>query len=220
MGATLKDIGELLAERAGRQLDIPFQKELQDLVIFKRARFLTNSLEKRPANKRFYLQAFDVAIERIDTTDECSEDLPEGCDIAFRTIEEIPSPLKIGVHPFSYVGAPGGHKAYGWTTFGQESLFRHLPATGKLPRHTFINNKIYIFNDPNSEKIRVEGIFGDPRDLVKFMKCGTQKPCFSETENFPIDEATLELVIQDILMKELRIIPREEDIEVKVDKNV
>jgi len=221
MANTLKDVGEFLAERAGRQLDVPFQRQMHDLVILKRARFLTNTLEKKTSLSRFFLQAFDADIIKIDiTAKDCEDALPEGCDIAFKTVLDIPVPLKIGVHPFDYVGAPGGHKSYGYTTFGSESTMRHSKYTGKKPRYAYINDKLYIFNEPNSNKIRIEGVFSDPRDLAPFMKCGTDKPCFSETENFPIDGATLELVIQDIMAKELRVTPREEDLQVKVDQNV
>lgn len=221
MANTLKDIGELLAERAGRQLDVPFQMEMRDLVILKRARFLTNTLEKKTSLSRFFSQAFDIEITKIDiTAKDCEEALPDGCDIAFKTVENVPIPLKIGVHPFDYVGAPGGHKAYGYTNFGSESTLRHLPYVGKKPRYAYINDKIYIFNEPNSNKIRIEGVFSDPRDLAAFKKCGTDKPCFSETENFPIDGATLELIIRDIMATELRLNPVQEDIQVKVDKNV
>lgn len=216
---SLNDISELLAERVGRQLDKPFKKELKDLIVVKRSRFLRNSLEKRPADKRFYLQSFHVKLKKVDRTDECSDEIPKGCDIVFKSEQEIPSPLRLGVHPFEYVGAVGGNDPFGWTTFGTVNYTKHHPYGAKNGKYTYINDYLYVFNK-NLPEIRVEGIFDDPRLLAAFNKCGSDKPCYSDQDKFPVDNATLELIIKDILSNELRLLPKEEDVEIKVDKNV
>lgn len=219
---TLSSAAEFLAERAGRQTDIPFVEQMKDMIVLKRATYITDRVAKRSADKKFFTHAFKVAILKVDKKDECSEEIPECCEAVYKTELSIPNPLRVGTHPFDYVGHLGGDKSFGWTTFGSESIFQHQPIVGKFPRHTYINDYIYVFNEPNATEIRVEGIFLDPRDLVKFNKCNGSAPCFTEESTFPIDGKILDMIIMDILNNVLRIGPHEQaqKLEVKADQNV
>ncbi len=100
-----------------------------------------------------------------------------------------------------------------------ERFLSKSPVTGKQQRHTLLNEYIYIFNDKNLKQLRIEGLFNDPRKLKDFKCPGTNEACYSDNKDFPIDEATLQIVIQAIMTIELRI-PIEEKIEVKADSNV
>jgi hypothetical protein len=217
---TLIQISEILAERAGRQFDIPFKKELEDLVVIHRARILTNSLQKNPALKKYYSQSIILELEEVNK-DECDEIAECNCENVLRTKEEIPEVLKIGVNPYDYFGSPGGAQAYGWTTFAAEQYLAASTYIGKRIRYTRLNNRGYVFNEKNAEKIRVEDVFADPRKLANFSCSAVENiPCYSATSDFVADEAVAQLVIESILTKELRLIPQEEKIEIKTDKNV
>lgn len=218
---TLSQIVEILAERVGRQFDVPFMKELEELVVIHRARILTNSLQKNPAHKKYYSNFIIVDLETVNK-DECPEIEECGCESVLRTVSKIPISIKVGTNPYDYFGSPGGVNPYGWTTFSQEAYFKHNKYTKHRTRYTLLNEYGYVFNDKNVEKVRIEDVFADPRKLANF-SCSLGEdmvPCYSETSEFIQDEAVTQLVIESILSKELRFFPQEEKVEVKTDKTV
>lgn len=218
--SSLVQIASILAERASKKNDISFIKEMKDLVVIKRGRFLANSLGKNPAIAKNYLNSFEIDLELVDATDECNKTDISECDKIYRSKELIPAPIIYSSNPFDYVGAPGGADAYSWTSFGGERFNKHRPLTGKKARHSYTNNYIYVFNKA-IDTVRVEGVFPDPRLIAKFRSCNSNgKPCFDETSDGFIEEQNAELIIKDILQNELRIIEHNEKDELKVDKNV
>lgn len=216
----LSAIAEQLAERVGRQFDVPFKLQLEDLAVVYYARFRTNSLNKNPALKKYYSQSIVVDLEVVNP-DEC--DQLDGCNLnnVLRSIKEIPQTLRVGPNPYDYVGSPGGMQPLAWTTFASERFYINNTYTASLSRYTKLNNRIYIFNEHNLTKIRVEDVWDDPRQLANF-SCSalTYIPCYSATSNFVTDNALAQLIIEEILVKELRFTPKEETIEIKTDKNV
>lgn len=214
---TLHQAASYLAERAGKKTDMSFIKEMKDLVVVISARFKADTLAKNPSADKYYLQKFNVPVIAVDSTDECNAEIAK-CDKVFKSVDQVPSPLRYTSNPFSYVGAPGGNYGFGWTTFGTEPKRRFKKLTGSFPRHTYINGYIYIFNKEIDE-VGVEGVFSDPRVVANF-KCGDGTPCFSETSEFPIEEQILKLVYDEILTRHLRISLPNEKILIKEDKNV
>jgi len=213
--ASLWQAASILADRAGKRTDITFIQQMKDLVVIKRARIIANSLSKSSNADRFYLQSFDIDLKLIDKTDECSQEVPECCDKAWKTIDKIPQPIRYGVHPFNYVGGPGGNMPFGYTTFGTEYFMQKRPIAGKRGRYTYSNDYIYTFNK-EVPFIRIEGVFSDPRKVAKFRACGTTTPCYSDEQEFPIDEQNLEIIIKDIT-NELRFNLPDQPTQVKID---
>lgn len=217
---TLPAIAEQLAERVERQFDVPFKLQLEDLAVLYYARFRTNSLNKNPALKKYYSQSIIVTLEEVNA-DECDELADCNCENVLRTTVEIPQTLRVGPNPYDYVGSPGGMQPFAWTTFASERFYTHNAYTAKLSRYTKLNNRIYLFNEKNLEKIRVEDVWDDPRQLGNFSCSALEHiPCYSATSDFVADNALAQLIIEEILVKELRFTPKEEKIEIKADKNV
>jgi hypothetical protein len=224
---TLRAIGEFLAERASRQFDIPFIRQMEDSAVFWRARLLTDTIERNPSKKAFFSQAILLELKDVDREDreeECAvecEELEEcGCESIKRTLQKVPHSLKVGVNPFDYVGSPGGAHAFSYTTFGSEKYKLRAEINAKKPRYTFINDYIYVFNEPNLEELRVESVFGDPRQLYDYKCPGQNTPCYTATSDFPVDEKTIQMIIEYIMKTELRIPVVEEKTEIKADQNV
>lgn len=214
--ASLLQGASILADRAGKRTDITFIKQMKDLIVIGRARIIANSLSKNPASAKYYSQSFLVPVEVIDKNDECSEEIPECCDKAWRTIDKIPNPIRFGPNLFSYVGAPGGSYPFGWTTFGTEEYMQKRPIVGKKGRYTYTNEYIYTFNK-DLDKIRVEGVFSDPREVAKFRHCNDEGvSCYSDETEFPMDEQNLEIIIKDIT-NQLRLNIPDEPTQVKID---
>lgn len=216
--ASLAAAASYLAERAGKKRDMTFIKEMKDLIVIETARLKTNSLSKTPSLDKYYLQRFQLDTKAIDPSDECASSVKD-CEAVYRTKDKIPQPLRYTSNPFSYVGAPDGSHGWGWTTFGTEPKRQAKKLTGKFPRHTYINEYLYIFNI-KIDTIGVEGVFSDPREVAKFLTCGTTKPCYSDETEFPIDEQLLKLAFDEILYKHLRVFIPNEKIIIKEDKNV
>jgi hypothetical protein len=213
---SLTALGSLLAERAGRKRDAAFIQQMEDWVVAKRARFIANSLSKSPNLDRYYLQKFTLETEAVDITDECNLD-PSKCDAVYRTVV-LPQPLRYNSSVFTYVGAPGGYKSFGWSTFGSEPYLRDNQLTGKNPRYTYTNDRVYVFNWDG--KIQIEGVFADPRQLAKFRSCNDDgKSCYSDEIDFPIEEQTSSLIISEIV-RELGLSKENEPVQIKEDKNV
>ena len=216
----LSQIAEILAERKGKQLDVPFRLQCEDLIVIHTARILTNILSKNPAQKKYYSKFIILDLEEVNK-DECDELADCNCQNVLKTTKEIPQTLKVGSNIFDYFGSVGGSQPYAWTTFGSEQFMRTSKYTGKKARYTVINNYGYIFNEKNIPKIRIEDVFADPRKLATF-SCSSESfiPCYSATSDFITDEAIAQLVIQSILQNEFRLMPDKEKIEIKEDKNV
>lgn len=217
---TLPAIAEQLAERVGRQFDVPFKEQLKDLAVIYRSRFLSNSLSKNPSLKKYYSQSIIADLEEVNP-DECDELDGIDCNNILRTVEQIPESLRIGPNPYDYVGSPGGMQPFGWTTFSSERFYIHNKYTKALPRYTKLNGRIYVFNEKNLEKLRIEDVFDDPRKLATFSCSNVENiPCYSDTTDFIADNAVAQLIIEEILVKALRFNPQDEKIEIKADQNV
>jgi hypothetical protein len=216
----LSQIAEILAERSGKQFTIPFRIMCEDLIVIHRARMLSNSLSKNPAQKKYYSQSIIIDLEEV-SKEKCEELAECNCENVLRTVKEIPQVLKIGVNPFDYFGSVGGSQAYGWTTFAAEQYMQTSKVVGKRTRYTMLNNRGYIFGEKNIEKIRIEDVWSDPRKLATFTCSATDNvPCYTETSDFIQDEALTQLVIESIMTKEFRMQTEKEKIEIKEDKNV
>jgi hypothetical protein len=197
---------------------------MQDAVVAHRARYLVNRLQKDPSLKTHYLQSFKD--ELIDVNkDECQEVAECGCENVKRTKNKIPRPVVLSEFPFTYVGNPTGTHPYGWTTFGAESFMTSSRFTGKRPRHTYLNEYIYVFNAKNDTHIRGEGVFLDPRALKHLQSCKEEgKNCYSDSVDFPIDDDLIQVIIEAIMKIDLnmKLSPPqlEEEVEIKPDRNV
>lgn len=216
----LTQIAEILSERVGKQLDVPFRLQCEDLIVIHYARILTNILSKNPAQKKYYSKFIILDLEEVNK-DECDELADCNYQNVLRTVQEIPQTIKVGSNIYDYFGSVGGSQAFGWTTFGSEQYMSTSKYIGKRTRYTVINNRGYIFNEKNILKIRIEDVFADPRKLANF-SCSTETfvPCYEATNDFIADEAIAQLVIQSILQNEFRLMPKKEEIEIKEDKNV
>lgn len=217
---TLLKIAELIAERGGRQFEIPFRKEVEDMIVYWRARILKDTLERKMSLKKYYMQSILDELEEVNK-EECEELGECGCENVLRTKHEIPQTIRASPNPYDYIGSEGGYYGYAWTTFGAEKFFGHNKYTKSNPRWTLLNNRIYIFRDKNIKNVRIEGVFSDPRTLGVFMCPGsTKSPCYSATSDFNADDAMIQLIVTGILATEFRQKPKEDNIEITSDKNV
>jgi len=198
----LREITSILAERADRQFDIPFHKELEKMVHYWRALVIHRALDKRSHDRKNFLQSISVDI--VEATDEC-----EGlnCDVSKSSVV-IPIPVRANGILFDYVGAEDRSNAFGHLTSAMSHVNDYNRYTKKNHRYMYRNGYIFVTNAKNLDKIVVEGIFEDPTDLSRF-KCDGSV-CYDENSQYPMTGDITQAVITSILTNELGITGQDE----------
>lgn len=204
---TLREITSIIAERAGRAFDTPFHLELEKMIHYWRAEMIQQALNKRPSDRKFFTQSFEVDVE--DAKTEC-EDLE--CDVS-RTVSLIPSPVRANGILFDYVGAADRTNSFKYMTSAAIETDPYNRYTKDMGKYMYRNDRIYIIKSPNTETIVVEGIFEDPTALAAF-KCGGSV-CYSDTSAYPMPLDITKRVVNAILTNELRL-PGEIEKEINV----
>lgn len=190
---TPNEITAVIAEPLSRQLDMAFRIQLMERVKVWRSRLVANSLQKHPAQRKFFRQTVYLKMEKT-TAVPCAPEV--SCPVA-RTIVEVPLPIRVGSSLFDYVGGVDGNSPFREVTPGMESYvntsrFSHL-------FHTYKYTNRYI-TTPNSDLplLMVDGIFDDPM-AVQELSCRSQGiPCDMWDSTYPVSGDLLQLIIQNI----------------------
>lgn len=198
---SLNQLAETLAERAGRQFDIPFQEEMKGLVGIWRSRLLRDSLERRKGDRMYFRQYLEVPLVQVNVSE-----LPGFPDRpVWRTETELPDPVRSNNIAFDYVGSPD--------KLSQIQLFTEqhevIPAlnaryTGSRPKALWLNKFIYVWNW-RGPWLGVSSVYDNPEELAKFRcNCG-EDICFDHDKPYPVSGDLQQRIIQAILATELRI---------------
>jgi len=136
------------------------------------------------------------------TANECGLELD--CDIIYRSMDPIPTPIDLHTKPAITRIAPVNiiSKPFTFTTRERasnhmESRFNNIPAAFL---HT--DSHVYIVGADNAlrllNKINVTGVFEDPMELAKY-KNKDGDPCFDEDNyNYPIQPRYLDVITTEI----------------------
>ena len=206
----LKQITSLISERAGRQFDVPFQKEVEQMVHYWRAEFIRRTLNKDPSGRRFFLQAYRDTLKPA-SKQECGG---IDCNIS-RTESTVPSPIRTTGPLFDYVGSVNGENAFGLVHTSYIQTMKYNRYTRKHPRYMYLNGYIFVINKADAQNIRIEGIFSDPTALASFSCTSGSSACYDENSEYPMPLDLAPLVINTILTNELKL-PGQEEKEVDV----
>ncbi len=200
-----------LAERSGRTFDIPFQQELKVLFRITAVRYVKNSLEKKPLDRRFFLQSFVAPLKKVSAI-ECP--IEWGC--ALRTVDKIPRPVRSNNVLFDFVGSADFVVSYGHGGDWKENYFKTNRYTGTKTRYMFRDQYLYISSEDNGvEYIGIQGVFEDPT-LVNTFKCN-EYGCVGDDEDYPIPADLFEPILRDIMQTKFGNVPKN-DGEIKVDE--
>lgn len=214
---TIDALAETIAERAGRQFDTATRKAVEGWIIYHRADLLGKLLTRSPQLAGNYARFIILDLEEIGQ-DECAALTGCVCEDAKRTVKKVPLPIKYQTNPFLFVGSAGGAVAYDITWSGAEQFLCEGIYTGKKTRYAYINDRIYIFNNLNDEKLRIEAPWADPRTLEEYTCSPTENvPCYSKQDDILVDETLISEIVRTILIMELGIRPEKEKIQPKVD---
>lgn len=200
MKASLNELATLLAERSGRELDVPFQEEMKVAVGYWRSRLLRDALERNKKDRAYFKQYIEVPLQEVNISE-----LPGFPDYpVLRTQCTIPEPVRANGIFFDYVGSPD--KLSVFKLFSeQHEIIPALDAkySGRRPKGLWLNGYIYVFNLLDLPYLGVSGVFDDPQSVADFKcNCGCDA-CYDDDMPYPISGDIQQRIIQAILGTEL-----------------
>lgn len=190
---TPNEITTVLASGMNKTFDVPFRTMLMERVDLWRARHIKNSLDKTPADRKFFKSTIFLSTTQ---TPEVPCDLPVTvCDVW--VTGKIPQPLRANSMLFDYVGAVNGMNPFleshpGTVQYKNSGRY----SKGVVP-FIYTNEKLYIYK--KVPMIRVDFIASTPTDLQNYQCVSdASKVCnFWDTE-YPCTPEILQLIFQSI----------------------
>jgi len=200
--ATLNELSELLAERTGRQLDIPYREELKVMINYWRTRLLVDSLNSRPDDRKFFMQWIEMPVEVVNLSDFAGFPDHE----VLRTKCKIPKPIRANSKMYDFVGKLDRISTIPIQEPYEVAAMIHSEFNSKQLRGTLINGYIYIFGTLLLPGISVALI---PESIEAYnaccVDCGSPT-CVDDNAPYPISGDIEQRIIQAILATELKTI--------------
>ena len=214
--ASLNELAETLAERAGRQFSQPFNMEMKMLVNVWRSRLVRDTLERNRQDRIFFRQWFETPMITVNITE-----FPGFPDVPVMRSEcQIPKSLT-GLTAWSSTTLAPHDKLSAFQVFTeQHELLPALNAryTGRKIKALWLNNYIYCFNTLTLPAILGASVFDDVNALANLQCSCNTNLCFDDDLEYPAPREIQQKIIQSILSVELKIeTKKDEDKEVQVD---
>lgn len=202
--ASLNELAEILAERAGRQLDTPFNEEMKVVLAYWLSRLRRDTLQQNKRDRMYFTQYSEVPLIEANITD-----FPGFPDTrVLVTTCQLPNPLRANGIMFDYVGSVDKLTSFGRVYTEMHELRAALDAkyTGSSPKILWVNNKLWVFNRLDLPAIGVRGIYDDPRILAEggeLCNCGCTS-CYDDDQEYPCPRDVQQKAIQAVLGTELK----------------
>lgn len=203
MAQSLNQLVSILSDRVGKPFNVPLQRELKEIIKYKRVNYMQQFLEKHPEQRRFFTQEFVAKLEKVPANraicglSSSSKDCP-----IMATVCEIPQPIRNTMTLFDYVGEPSFMHAYGEAKPEYLKLNSYNKYTSRAPKWFYSDNKIVVYKDLTTKYVAVRGVFEYPEDINACLCDG--KPCFDDDSPFPAPGDLINAIMRDILNVELR----------------
>lgn len=205
--ATIKELAVLIAEPLGRPLDSVFLAQMADRIKYWRSRLLKNTLDKTPADRKFFIQSVTLELEEVDAA-ACN--IPLDCKV-WRTKLPVPTPFRANSILFDYVGSVDHGNPFKYTKRWELPYFlanKYMP----LVTSFYAYEDGYILS--NVPWIAIEAVFDDPEEAMK-LNCGSNS-CDTTIIDYPIPGDIAQLIVQSIITVDLKPQKPAEDEEVEV----
>jgi hypothetical protein len=193
---TLNQRAEAIAYKLGDQFNFTLRESIKDTLIYYRAKYIKDDLDKNFLSHIDYLQTFTMKLKEVDILEEFDASL---CKVAsnclssldrerfkmLRTVDKIPKPVRIkswGKMSYKFVGTVDHIIPFEFTTLEEYQYKKELPFQDKQIAYTFINGYIYIINNLELCDLLLDGIFANPRDIYSL--CSEEG--FTDDNDFPI----------------------------------
>lgn len=193
---TPNEITTLIASNFDRELDMPFKLQLMERVKIWRSRLIANSLQKNPAQRKFFRQTFYVKM----TTGFTSTVVAGVGDKQSISVSKLPLLIRANNTLFDYVGGIDGKSPFRETAPGTGNYLSTGKFSDKFPAYEYSGSKLVI-DKTGIPVVRVDSIFDDPMD-VEQESCSclpTLIDCDVWDKEFPCSGDILQLIVQSIL---------------------
>lgn len=188
---SLNRISYNIAEIVGKPNDLSVILRVQDLIIYYRALFLRRTIVNNNHVSSHFKQHIISDMISVDISDiQCLTN-----KLILRTKNIIPKAIRVvNGELYTYVGGVDGQAPFYEINDRALNLIPYDKFSSKLPRFFIRNSYIYVFNtSPN--KIRITGVFEDPREISGF----------DADALFPMSDDMTGLVINTIIKEEFKI---------------
>lgn len=194
--ATIRNLAVLIAEAIDRPLDSVLLSELADRIKMWRSRLLKNSLDKTPADRKFFIQSVTMELEEVDAA-ACN--IPLDCKV-WRTKQKVPVPFRANSILFDYVGSIDHGSPFKYVKRWE---LVYMMANKYMPLVTtfFAYEDGYIIS--NVPWITIESIFDDPEDAIR-LNCD-EVDCNVIDEDYPISGDIAQLIVQSIITIDFKV---------------
>ena len=215
----LADISDQIAGNFDKWDDIEFKRRVEDLVITNRAELIRRNIDKYGVTPNNLIQQINcIPTTQVDSAECCS--LTLGCNVT-RSTNKVPNPIRIRSRNsnFKYVGTIDGRKSFSHIDREMLELLQGERFFTSGISYAYINEYIYVFGD-NPANIRLQGVFGDPREVANLNDC--DNPNTDCLDNVEIEEDLIRnvriMVAEELINSNSRL--KEDDKEVKLADEV
>lgn len=214
--ASLNELAETLAERAGQQFSQPLIMEMKALINIWRSRLVRDTLERNKQDRVFFRQWFEVPM--IVTNLSSFPGFPK--IPVMRSNCTIPAPLRANGVVFDYVGSVDKMSQFQVFT-EQHEIIPALNAsyTGRNIKILWAQHYLWAFNTLTLPALLGSSVFDDVAAVDTYgCKCScNQDLCYDDDLEYPAPREIQQKIIQSILATELRIVTKDENKLVNVD---
>ena len=205
--ATINEMATLIAEQLERELDYTFTEMLKVRIKYWRSRLLRDSINKKPADRMYFVQSLTLPMELKNTID-CG--IPLDCP-SMTTKDPVPVPLRANGILFDYVGSVDGRHPFTYATQYSLPYRKHdkYASVSGMEDYVYTNQHIVLPGNTVTPWIRVDGIFEDP-EKVAALNCGgaAGEDCVFDESEYPVNGDTAQLIVQYILQVDFnRLLP-------------
>lgn len=188
---SLNRISYNIAEIAGKADDLSVILRIQDLIIYYRALFLRRTIEHHTHISSHFTQSLTEDMIPVDTSGVANLTNK----IIHRTKNVIPKTIRlINNELFVYIGGVDNTSPFYEVNERVLSLIQYDKFSSKMPRYFIRDNYVYVFNT-KPQKLRLRGVFEDPRSITGF----------DADDLFPMADDMTSLIINTIIKEEFNI---------------
>lgn len=192
---TLDEYAIIIAERVHKQFDVAFREQCKDRFKFWRATLIKNTLEKKPGDKKYFMQTIYMPMEnRLDTDCSGLDCIPTSNTISVSQYD-VPQTVRSG-KLYEYLGAVNGRLAFQEGSAASSDIL----AAGRFPIPVYWkwNAKVAV-DKPSLPVVMIQDVFEDP-EVARPFEClnGTGNCVSPEEWIFPISADLAQQCIQYI----------------------
>lgn len=221
MKISLNELVDMLADRTGNTFSVPIQEELKVILNYKREDWIQKVVDAHPEQRKNFLKGIVIPLEEVTQST-----LDGGLDITvLKTTVPVPQPVRTQYALFDYVGAaPGDFGApptetgFSYTAPDQLAIMLNYGSkyTATKGKYAYINGFVYVYNQDDIVDLYVLGLWPDQRQLDVFK--AADQPCYTDDDQYDVPGDVINLMMQDVIKNELRLLTSPEIGDVDIEK--